>query len=274
MVSDARAQDTYQLKENAHKEGTFKCSKYYSVKRVSTVAFEGFEGVPEQSKQSSNLRCSMLTTIMPNNQAVVENKMTTNIAVQSGAIGMIAQVVVPERMLKDEKKFRDSVSFARASFSQSASGQADAVAAAVAAHKKSTKDKKDVDDNSDLEQEEAAALSRHRSGGYKGRRPDAVNIPARPAAFNNSGKFAKDQSPVTAPPAWKSQGSRTARHFDSERMAPHGPLVDRERVDSASLLPSSLSPRWLQNLLRNEPSSASRAKRSGSSSRSRGSAKA
>lgn len=216
------------IKENAYMEGTYHLSPFDVLKRTRTF-------VDSTLGTNSNLRCNMLTTIVPNSEKVVESELSKSIAVGAGSIGLIAQVVLPEIMFSDKDSVREAVNSARRNFSHDGTGQAFAAVAKA----QSAPDHFDIDsveNDSDSEKEEKVAQDQprriNRLGGLKGKRPEFVNIPARPIQCMN------DQ-----------------------------PETLRDSKRSKSQLPSSFSPKWLQNLL-HEPSSASRGKRPWASPRS------
>jgi len=218
------------IKENAYKEGTYHLSSFDVLKR--TFADSALE-------KNSNLGCSMLTTIVPNTAAVAESEQPKKIAMGASAVGLIAQVVLPERILRDENKVSEAVNSARQSFSHDGTGRAFAAKAAALAYSTEHQDQdpgSDIDKDEDAKDEDAGSSKTrriNRLGGFKVKRPEAINVPAIKS------ELFMDQSP----------GSAT---FSNSHLS--------GRRDRPSLLPSSVSPKWLQNLL-HERSSKSRSKR-------------
>lgn len=249
------------IMDKEYEEGTFNCSRYSRFQRTF------IDSVPEKN---SNLRFSMVATIMPDTKAVVESNHEKNIAKASGSLGLIAQVVVPEKQLRDEEKLRQMVSYARKSFTHDATGGLDAAALAAAALR--ANEESELQDGNDNETEQSASSGSHHQSlnqpCFKEKRPEKITIPIRSAETTNSGTAALVKSPLSAP-ACNTQRYDMAGRFGNVCVASQPPGTLHRKVDSHSLLPSSLSPRWLQKLLhdssyrKGSPSSKSGRSKSG-----------
>jgi hypothetical protein len=200
-------------------------------------------------------------SIAPDSKAVVESEQSKNNAALAGAVGLCAQVVVPERQLKDEQKVREAVSSARKSFSvssargsifQSGSGPGDSEASGTLINGRAvdaavlgepSNDTGDIPDVSTATSSSERAHMNIKGARYKGKRPSSMIIPAKESANPGDqvqavGNLCVDQK---------------------------SPLVSRGKRDLDTMLPSSLSPKWLQNLLQH--AKPPKGKRSGSSHR-------
>lgn len=229
LVSRSRANAP--LKESAYQEGTFRLSPYSNLRRTSV------EGAPERN---SNMRCSMLTTIVPDSKAVVESEAITNSATMMCAAGLCAQVVMQESQMKDKSKVHEAVSSARRSFVQSG----------LTLLNEHVDKSGGVADLNVVTSTSPPPHSRN-EGGYKGKRPPPMKIRV------GTKEAISPSNPLV------SQMSTSGNLC----MEANSPGVKCGKRDLDTMLPSSLSPKWLQHLLQQVP----KGKRSGSKHRRRAS---